>query len=98
MLFLDQLEAQDDLMFDGEALDAETKELLKISLENVIRTAEITAEKKYVKANKFTMHLLISAADILKYQKYLLELLSRLFGYNEKLIQSRFLKFQMKLV
>lgn len=44
---LDQLEAQDGLMFDGEALDAETKELLKISLENAIRTAKITAKKKY---------------------------------------------------
>lgn len=44
---LDQLEAQDGLMFDGEALDDETKELLKISLENAIKTAKITAKKKY---------------------------------------------------
>lgn len=44
---LDQLEANDGLMFDGEALDDETKELLKISLENAIRTAKITAKKKY---------------------------------------------------
>lgn len=44
---IDQLEAGDGLMFDGEALDAETKELLKISLENAIRTAKITAKKKY---------------------------------------------------
>lgn len=46
-LTIDQLEAQDGLMFDGEALDDETKELLKISLENAIRTAKITAKKKY---------------------------------------------------
>ena len=44
---LDQLEAGDGLMFDGEALDEETKELLKISLEHAIRTAKITAKKKY---------------------------------------------------
>ncbi|WOO36052.1 helix-turn-helix transcriptional regulator [Anaerocolumna sp. AGMB13020] len=44
---LDQLEFNDGLMFDGEALDDETKELLKISLENAIRTAKITAKKKY---------------------------------------------------
>jgi transcriptional regulator with XRE-family HTH domain len=44
---IDQLDAQDGLMFDGEALDDETKELLKISLENAIRTAKITAKKKY---------------------------------------------------
>ena len=44
---LEQLESQDGLMFDGEALDEETKELLKISLENAIRTAKITAKKKF---------------------------------------------------
>lgn len=44
---IDQLEAGDGLMFDGDALDEETKELLKISLENAIRTAKITAKKKY---------------------------------------------------
>lgn len=44
---IDQLEANDGLMFDGDALDEETKELLKISLENAIRTAKITAKKKY---------------------------------------------------
>ncbi|WOO35980.1 helix-turn-helix transcriptional regulator [Anaerocolumna sp. AGMB13020] len=44
---LDQLESSDGLMFEGEALDDETKELLKISLENAIRTAKITAKKKY---------------------------------------------------
>ena len=44
---LDQLESSDGLMFDGEALDDETKELLKISLENALRTAKITAKKKF---------------------------------------------------
>ncbi|BBF41962.1 phage transcriptional regulator, Cro/CI family [Lachnospiraceae bacterium KM106-2] len=44
---LAQLESTDGLMFDGEALDEETKELLKISLESAIRTAKITAKKKF---------------------------------------------------
>ncbi len=43
---LDQLEgAQDGLMFDGEALDDETRELLKISLENSMRLAKQIAKK-----------------------------------------------------
>ena len=44
---LAQLESTDGLMFDGEALDDETKELLKISLENAIRTAKVTAKRKF---------------------------------------------------
>lgn len=44
---LKQLNSQDGLMFDGEALDDNTKELLKISLENTIRTAKIAAKKKF---------------------------------------------------
>lgn len=44
---LEQLDSQDGLMFDGEALDPETRELLKLSLENAIRTAKITAKKKF---------------------------------------------------
>lgn len=44
---LAQLDNQDNLMFDGEALDDETKELLKISLENALRTAKITAKRKF---------------------------------------------------
>lgn len=44
---LEQLASQDGLMFDGEAMDDETKELLKISLESAIRTAKITAKKKF---------------------------------------------------
>lgn len=43
---LGQLEgAQDGLMFDGEALDDETRELLKISLENSMRLAKQIAKK-----------------------------------------------------
>ena len=49
---LDKLDSQDGLMFDGEALDDNTKELLKISLENAIRTAKVTAKKKYTPKNK----------------------------------------------
>lgn len=44
---LKQLSSNGGLMFDGEALDDETKELLKISLENAIRTAKVTAKKKF---------------------------------------------------
>lgn len=39
--------SQDALMFSGEPLDDETRELLKISLENSIRVAKIAAKKKY---------------------------------------------------
>lgn len=39
--------AQDTLMFSGEPLDDETKELLKASLENSIRIAKINAKQKY---------------------------------------------------
>ena len=46
---LDQLDSQDGLMFDGDALDDETRELLKISLENAICTAKITAKKKFTR-------------------------------------------------
>lgn len=49
---LAQLDNQDNLMFDGEALDDETKELLKISLENALRTAKITAKRKFT-PNKY---------------------------------------------
>ena len=45
---LSQLEnAQEGLLFSGEVLDDETRELLKISLENSIRMAKITAKKKF---------------------------------------------------
>lgn len=44
---LEQLDSDDGLMFDGEALDPKTRELLKLSLENAIRTAKITAKKKF---------------------------------------------------
>ena len=35
------------LMFDGEPLDDETRELLRVSLENQIRMAKIIAKQKY---------------------------------------------------
>ncbi|MCI8284988.1 MAG: helix-turn-helix transcriptional regulator [Firmicutes bacterium] len=38
---------QDALMFSGEPLDDETRELLKISLENSIRIAKINAKEKF---------------------------------------------------
>ena len=44
---LEQLDSQDGLMFDGAAMDPETRELLRLSLENTIRTAKITAKKKF---------------------------------------------------
>lgn len=45
---LEDLEhGQDGLMFSGEPLDEETKELLKVSLENSIRIAKINAKEKF---------------------------------------------------
>ena len=45
---LEELEnSQDGLMFSGEPLDDETRELLKASLENSIRIAKINAKKKF---------------------------------------------------
>jgi len=45
---LDQLEnSSDALMFDGEPLDEDTRELLKISLENSIRLSKKIAKQKY---------------------------------------------------
>lgn len=45
---LEQLEyEQEALMFDGAPIDDETKELLKISLENTARMAKKIAKEKY---------------------------------------------------
>ncbi|WP_414632255.1 helix-turn-helix domain-containing protein [Clostridium sp. UBA1652] len=45
---LEQLqENQEGLMFDGEPIDEETKELLKISLENSMRLAKQIAKNKF---------------------------------------------------
>lgn len=40
-------DAQQGLMFSGEPLDDETRELLKASLENSIRIAKINAKQKF---------------------------------------------------
>ena len=45
---LSSLDSDTGLMFDGEAIDDETKELLAASLEHAIRTAKITAKKKFM--------------------------------------------------
>jgi len=45
---LDQLESdQDGLMFSGEPLDDQTRELLKASLQNSITIAKINAKQKF---------------------------------------------------
>lgn len=50
---LKQLEnKQEALMFNGKALDEETRELLKISLENSIRIAKLNAKEKFT-PNKY---------------------------------------------
>ncbi len=50
---LDCLEgSQDGLMFDGEPIDEETKELLRISLENSMKLAKQIAKQKYT-PNKY---------------------------------------------
>lgn len=44
---LSQLNNDEALMFDGEPMDDETKELLRASLENGVRMAKIMAKKKF---------------------------------------------------
>jgi transcriptional regulator with XRE-family HTH domain len=44
---MDNLESQEGLMYDGEPMDEETKELIKISLENSMRLAKQIAKKKF---------------------------------------------------
>jgi transcriptional regulator with XRE-family HTH domain len=44
---MDNLESQEGLMYDGEPMDEETKELIKISLENSMRLAKKLAKKKF---------------------------------------------------
>lgn len=45
--------------------------------------------KYEIEANKFAMELLISDEMLIEYREYSIEQLSRLFGYNEKLIELR---------
>ncbi len=42
-----QLDDQDGLMFDGEILDDETRELLKNSLENSLKMGKVIAKQKF---------------------------------------------------
>jgi len=44
---MDNLESQEGLMYDGEPMDEETKELIRISLENSMRIAKQLAKKKF---------------------------------------------------
>lgn len=44
---LSQLNNDEALMFDGEPMNDETKELLRASLENSVQMAKITAKKKF---------------------------------------------------
>lgn len=44
---LEALTSGEALMFDGEPIDEETTELLKLSIENSIRIAKASAKKKY---------------------------------------------------
>ncbi|MFR4987492.1 MAG: helix-turn-helix domain-containing protein [Lachnospirales bacterium] len=46
-IIINQIDSEDALMFDGEPLDDESKELLKISLENSMRIAKVIAKQKY---------------------------------------------------
>lgn len=46
-LILEQIDTQDALMFDGAPLDDESKELLRMSLENSMRIAKVIAKQKY---------------------------------------------------
>lgn len=42
---LDQIVSGDGLMFNGEVMDEQTKQLLEISLRNTLESAKITAKK-----------------------------------------------------
>lgn len=44
---LNQLDSDSGLMYSGEVLDDETRELLKASLETTMKTAKLLAKKKY---------------------------------------------------
>ncbi|MCI9077352.1 MAG: helix-turn-helix transcriptional regulator [Lachnospiraceae bacterium] len=44
---LSELDSQESLMFSGEPLDDNTRELLKISLENSIKIAKVNAKQKF---------------------------------------------------
>lgn len=44
---MDNLESREGLMYDGEPLDEETRELIRISLENSMRLAKRIAKKKF---------------------------------------------------
>ena len=44
---LDALHAGDGLMYDGEPMDEETRELIALALEQGMRVAKIKAKKKY---------------------------------------------------
>lgn len=44
---LNSLDSDTGLMFDGEPLDEETRELFTASLEHALRTAKIAAKEKY---------------------------------------------------
>ncbi|NUK29484.1 helix-turn-helix transcriptional regulator [Parageobacillus sp. VR-IP] len=44
---MDSLESREGLMYDGEPLDEETRELIRISLENSMRLAKQIAKKKF---------------------------------------------------
>jgi transcriptional regulator with XRE-family HTH domain len=44
---MDNLESSEGLMYDGEPMDEETKELIKISLEHSMRLAKQIAKKKF---------------------------------------------------
>lgn len=49
----------------------------------------LSVDKMEIEANMFAMYHLISDADLIEYQEYSLEQLSRMFGYHERLIQLR---------
>lgn len=48
---MDNLESREGLMYDGEPLDEETRELIRISLENSMRLAKRIAKKKFTPKN-----------------------------------------------
>lgn len=49
----------------------------------------LSVDKMEIEANAFAMHGLISDDDLVEYQEYSIEQLSRMFGYHEELINLR---------
>ena len=58
-----------------------------------IRNKTLLLSKTEIQANMFAAELLISEEDIIEHQSYTIEQMSRVTGYDEKLIELRIKKY-----